>query len=149
MLKVATTRGVEEQLAALGPDAMSRPFPEKEIAEQLMAIQLPIAEALLDQSMVAGIGNIAKSEILFAAKIDPRAKACELADDVMTRLLTAIEETLWASYHNGGRWKCNIYRKKNDACANCRGQIRSIRQAPSKRATYFCPKCQRSHPNGS
>ena len=143
MLKVVNTRDVEEQLAALGPDAMGRPFPEKEIAEQLMAIQLPIAEALLDQSAVAGVGNIAKSEILFSAGIDPRVKACELDDGVMAGLLTAIKETLWSSYHNGGRWKCRIYRKRGDACTKCGKTIQSIRQAPSKRTTYFCPRCQR------
>ncbi len=64
-----------------------------------MGQRLPIAEALLNQSVLAGIGNIAKSEILFSAGIDPRAKVSELGDGEMPRLLKAIQETLWGSYN--------------------------------------------------
>ena len=143
MLKAVTKDDVKGQLATLGPDAMDEPFPEEEITERLMGQRLPIAEALLDQSVVAGIGNIAKSEILFSAGIDPRAKVSELGDGEMPRLLAAIHETLWASYNNGGRWKCSVYRKAGERCINCGGTVRSIRQPPSRQATYFCPRCQR------
>ena len=122
---------------------MDEPFPEDEITKRLQDQGLPIAEALLDQSVVAGIGNIAKSEILYVAGIDPRARMSELDDGEMPRLLTAIHETLWASYNNGGRWKCSVYRKAGEACAKCGGTVRSIRQPPSRRTTYFCPRCQR------
>ena len=143
MLKVVTKDDVDEQLASLGPDAMDEPFPGSKIAECLMSQRLPIAEALLNQSVLAGIGNIAKSEILFSAGIDPRAKVSELVVGEMPRLLKAIQETLWGSYNKGGRWKCNVYRKAGQQCVECGGTIRSIRQPPSRRATYFCPKCQR------
>ena len=104
--------------------------------------ELSIAEALLDQSVVAGIGNIAKSEMLYSAGIDPRAKVTELEDGEFPRLLEAVHETLWASYHNGGRWKCSVYRKAGAKCVNCGSTIRSIKQPPSRRATYYCPSCQ-------
>jgi len=137
------TKGdVDEQLASLGPDAMDEPFPGSEIAERLMGQRLPIAEALLDQSVLAGIGNIAKSEILFSAGIDPRAKVSELGDGEMPKLLKAIQETLRSSYNQGGRWKCSVYRKAGEQCVKCGGTIRLIKQPPSRRATYFCPKCQ-------
>jgi len=142
MLKVVTGGDVDEQLASLGPDAMDEPFPGSEIAERLLGLRLPIAEALLDQSVLAGIGNIAKSEILFSAGIDPKAKACELNDGVMPRLLKAIQETLWGSYNSGGRWKCSVYRKAGEQCIKCGGTVRSLKQPPSRRATYFCPRCQ-------
>jgi hypothetical protein len=102
MLKVVTKGNVDEQFASLGPDAMDEPFPGNEIAERLLGQRLPIAEALLNQSVLAGIGNIAKSEILFSAGIDPRAKVSELSDGEMPKLLKAIEETLWRSYNQGG-----------------------------------------------
>ena len=92
--------------------------------------------------MLAGIGNIAKSEILFSAGIDPRAKLSELGDGEMPKLLKAIQETLWSSYNQGGRWKCSVYRKAGEQCVQCGGTIRLIKQPPSRRATYFCPKCQ-------
>ena len=122
---------------------MDEPFPEKEIADRLMGQGLSIAEALLDQSVVAGIGNIAKSEILFSAGIDPRAKVTELGDGEMPKLLKAVHETLWNSYNKGGRWKCSVYRKVGEQCINCGGTIRSIKQPPSRRTTYFCPNCQK------
>jgi endonuclease-8 len=108
-----------------------------------MRQRLSIAEALLDQAVVAGIGNIARSEILFSARIDPRAKVSELGDCEMPRLLAAIHDTLWASYNNGGRWKCVVYRTAGGECINCGGAIRSIKLPPSRRATYFCPRCQK------
>jgi formamidopyrimidine-DNA glycosylase len=70
------------------------------------------------------------------------AKVSELVGGEMPRLLKAIQETLWGSYNKGGRWKCNVYRKAGQQCVECGGTIRSIRQPPSRRATYFCPKCQ-------
>ncbi|MFC1596840.1 DNA-formamidopyrimidine glycosylase family protein [Planctomycetota bacterium] len=143
MLKVVTKDQVDGQLASLGPDVMADPFPQKEISERLISQRLSVAEALLDQSVLAGVGNIAKSEILFSAGIDPKAKASELGDGEMPRLLNAIHQTLWASYKNGGRWKCSVYRKAGEACFKCGGRIRSIKQPPSRRTTYFCPKCQK------
>ncbi len=108
-----------------------------------MVQRLPISEALLDQSVLAEIGNIAKSEILFSARIDPRAKVSELGDGEMPRLLAAIHETLWASYTNRGRRKCSVHRKAGEACAMCGGTVRSISQPPSRRTTNFCPKCKK------
>jgi endonuclease-8 len=143
MLKVVTRDDVDRELAALGPDAMSKPFPEREIFERLIACSLPIAEALLNQQLLAGIGNIAKSEILFSAGIDPRTKANELDDGEMARLIRAIPSTLWESYHNGGRWTCRVYRRDGKACITCGGSIQCLKQPRSRRATYFCPTCQR------
>ena len=61
---------VAKQLASLGPDAMTQPYPADEIRTALAASTVPISEALLDQSVLAGVGNIAKSEILFQTGLD-------------------------------------------------------------------------------
>lgn len=141
-LRLIDQTEVERQLSSLGPDAMGDPFPKEEIAKALRSVRLPVAEALLDQSLVAGIGNIAKSEILFAAKLDPRLPACDLDEPIMNRLLDVMPRVLWASYHNGGRWVCQVYRHTGRNCPDCGVPIRSIAQPPSKRATYYCPRCQ-------
>jgi len=142
MLRLVDRVQVDRQLAALGPDVMADPYPREEIARSLRSSRLPISEALLDQSLVAGIGNIAKSEILFSAGLDPRAPAGDVEDDPFGRLLDRIGEVLRESYRNGGRWKCRIYRKVGQACGECGERIQTLRLPPSKRATYFCPTCQ-------
>ena len=61
---------------------------------------MPISEALLDQAVVAGVGNIAKSEILFQTRLDPRIPANEVTG-TMDRLLDSIRRVLWKSYDAG------------------------------------------------
>lgn len=128
-------------MISLGPNAMAQPYPADEIHTALATSLLPISEALLDQSVLAGVGNIAKSEILFQTGLDPRTPANEV--QVMDRLLEAIHGVLWASYHAGGRWIYQVYRHQGQRCKICNSTIRMVRLAPSKRASYFCPRCQR------
>jgi endonuclease-8 len=78
LLKLADQEEVTALCSSLGPDAMTQPFPSDEIRRSLAATKLPVAEALLAQSIVAGVGNIAKSEALYRAGVDPRLAACEL-----------------------------------------------------------------------
>ncbi len=144
-LKLIDQEQMQEQLESLGPDAMAKPYPTDEIRSSLLETTLSISEALLDQSVVAGVGNIAKSEILFLARIDPRLAATELAERQMETLLDAIPTVLWNSYNVGGRWACRIYRRHGNPCDQCGTKIRSMSLRPSKRATYFCPKCQGSN----
>jgi formamidopyrimidine-DNA glycosylase len=87
MLNLVGQSDVAKQLASLGPDAMSQPYPADEIRTALAATTLPISEALLDQSVLAGVGNIAKSEILFQTGLAPRVPANELTDATMDRLV--------------------------------------------------------------
>jgi endonuclease VIII len=141
MLNLIGEEEVATKMISLGPDAMAQPYPADEIRAALAATTLPISETLLDQTVLAGVGNIAKSEILFQTGLDPRTPANEV--QVMGRLLEAIHGVLWASYHAGGRWVCQVYRRQGQRCRICDSAIRSIRLAPSERATYFCPRCQR------
>lgn len=143
MLHLVNQDEVTKQLATLGPDAMAQPYPADELRTSLAASLLPISEALLDQSVLAGVGNIAKSEILFQTGLDPKIPANEVNGAIRDRLLESIHRVLWASYHVGGRWICQVYRRQGQRCKICNSVIRSVRLAPSKRATYFCPRCQR------
>jgi endonuclease-8 len=143
MLKLVTEKLVKAQCESLGPDALAEPFPRDEIRQSLTATHLPASEALLAQTILCGVGNIAKSEALFLAGVNPHIAGCELLPAQMDRLLEAIRIVLRTSYDRGGSWTCRIYRRHGQRCDQCRTVIRSLALSPSKRTTYFCPKCQR------
>ncbi len=142
MLKLINEDAVKLQCDSLGPDAMARPYPKEQIRHSLSSTKLPVSEALLNQSILCGVGNVAKSETLYLAGLDPRIAGCELRPSQMDGLLEAIPAVLWNSYDKGGRWTHHVYHRHGQSCEKCGTVIRSMRLNPSKRATYFCPKCQ-------
>lgn len=142
MLRLETPDEVGRSLNRLGPDAMALPYPAEEIAERLVGSGLPIAEALLDQSLVCGLGNTARSEVLFEAGIDPRDPASGLSPSQWERLHVAVQGVMWDSYRHGGRWTCRVYRRDRRPCEECGGRIARARLKPSGRSIYFCPRCQ-------
>lgn len=142
MLELIDPPRVQRLLDQLGPDAMTRPFPREALERNLLGSRLPIAEFLLDQHLVAGVGNTARSEILFAAGIDPRTPAGELTAESLRRLWEAVESVLWESYRRGGQWRCRVYGRRGEPCEGCHGILRTLYLAPSRRSIYFCPRCQ-------
>ena len=148
VLELIDRRQVDAALKRLGPDAMARPFPRDAVRRNLGGSDLPIAEFLLEQSLVSGVGNVAKSEILFAAGIDPRQAASSLSAEQTDRLFSATEAVLWESYRIGGRWTHRVYRRRGQACEVCGNGIRLLRLAPSRRSIYFCPVCGVNGPSG-
>ncbi len=142
-LEYVSEEGVAKLLNDLGPDLMAEPFPEAEVMTALRESRLPLAEALLDQSVVCGIGNVAKSEALHHAGIAPDVPAAALSDAQLARLCKGIQSVLWESYRNGGRWTHRIYRRAGRRCDVCGAGIRMIRLPPSRRATWYCPACQK------
>ena len=132
---------------SLGPDTMTRPYPLEKIKNRLDASGHPVSESLLDQSLLAGIGNTAKSEILFSAGIDPRKPTNTLTPRERERLHEQIQNILWESYNRGGRWIHRVYRKSGEPCPECHAPIALLRLPPSNRSTYYCPSCQtEQHP---
>ena len=123
---------------------MAEPYPAAEIALALHASDQPIGPTLLDQSRVCGMGNIAKSEALYLAQLDPRTRARDLREPAVRRLVEAMSEVCRTSYHNGGRWTCSVYQRRGQKCRQCGEKIARIVQAG--RSTYFCPGCQDQHP---
>ena len=142
MLRLESTEEVTGFLSRLGPDAMAVPYPAAAITERLRGADLPIGEALLDQSLVCGLGNTARSEVLFEAGLDPRLPANRLSTDQYDRLHEAVQRILWESYHCGGQWTCHVYRRDRRPCAVCGVRIVRSRLEPSGRSVYFCPRCQ-------
>lgn len=127
----------------LGPDIFADPFPLAALVDTFRKSDAPIGAAVLEQSLLAGVGNIAKSESLHRAGVDPRRPAASLADDELVRVLEAARAVCIESYNEGGRWRKTIYGRTGDACPRCAKPIGMIRQPPGRRTTYFCPACQR------
>lgn len=142
VLDLLTQEEMERVVRSLGPDIMDLPLPEKALSDSLRACSLPIAEALLDQSVIAGIGNICKSEGLFAAGVAPQVRASDLDETALSRLVHVLAELCWASYRDGGRWRPKVYRKSGSPCPSCSNPIERLRLSPSRRLTYYCPVCQ-------
>lgn len=142
----------------LGPDALT--MPASELHSRLSGTRRAIKVVLLDQSVVAGIGNLYASEILHRAKIHPERPACDLNRRQLTKLVECCRHILEkairyegstlsdGTYRNalnsqgGYQNEHVVYQKEGQTCPICsRGSIRKIVQA--QRSTFFCPTCQR------
>jgi formamidopyrimidine-DNA glycosylase len=149
-------------LAALGPEPLDDSFSVKVLAAALAGKRTPIKAALLDQKIVAGLGNIYVSEALFRAAISPQRLASSVPGARATRLVPAIKQTLLDAIAAGGSslrdyvqpegelgyfqhaWK--VYGHEGDPCPVCPGPpvcpgIRRIVQ--SGRSTFYCARTQR------
>ena len=108
----------------------------------MKASPLPIGEALLEQSLVSGLGNVARCETLFRAHVLPGHRACELSDAELISVVTAAREVMRESYQRGGRWEPRVYQRTAEPCGLCRTPIRGVRLAASRRVLFYCPQCQ-------
>jgi formamidopyrimidine-DNA glycosylase len=128
----------------LGPDAADPNWTAEQLAEALDTRRGPIKPALLDQKLVAGLGNIYAAESLWRARIDPRLPARELTWPRVKKLRQAIaaviERATGARYTSADRVKLAVYDREGKPCRRCRTPIERIVQAG--RSTYFCPTCQ-------
>jgi endonuclease VIII len=133
----------DPQLARLGPDILAPDFePEPVMAAMRGDPSRGLGDALLDQTLVAGIGNIFKSEACFAARVDPWRAVGGLSDEELREVLLAAREQMLAAVASGGRHRFAVY-KARGRCPRCRGPIRSRGQGDANRTTYWCPRCQR------
>ncbi|MFX0197620.1 MAG: hypothetical protein ACFFCW_15980 [Candidatus Hodarchaeota archaeon] len=142
VLRVLDTEQAQAQLDSLGLDIMCEKCNSEEIVEALSGQDKPIGELLLDQSVLSGIGNVAKSESLFLAGIHPETTVRDLKEDELMKLARSIIRVMWDSYKCGGRWTCRVYRRARNRCFECGSRILMVRQGKQNRSTYFCPRCQ-------
>ncbi len=128
----------------LGPDAADPAWTAEQLGEALASRRGPIKPALLDQKLVAGLGNIYAAESLWRARIDPRLSARELVPSRVKKLRQAIARVLdratGSRYTDDDRVKLDVYDREGKPCRRCRTPIERIVQAG--RSTYFCPVCQ-------
>jgi endonuclease-8 len=142
---------LERQLASLGPDLLSEDFDLEEARRRLRSRgELSIAEALALQSLVAGIGNVYKSEILFLEKVSPFVSVSTLDDATLERLLRRARELMRRNRKGPRRTTFGtfascahyVYERSGQHCLKCDAKIRMLRQGALQRSTYFCPECQ-------
>jgi endonuclease-8 len=148
-------------IAFLGPDLLAEPPDlEASLARLRDRADRPIAEVLLDQAAVAGLGNVYRSEILFMERIDPFVSVGSLPKDALERLLGTGARLLRAnlagetrvtrpglggaagSAPHGRGERVWVYRRAGRPCLRCGTLIRSIAQGRPPRRLYWCAVCQ-------
>jgi endonuclease-8 len=97
---------------------------------------------LLDQHVVAGIGNLWKAEALWRAQVSPWLRLGGASDEDLERVLTEAARLMRASLE-GGREDRAVYRRAGRPCPRCGEPIRSRGQGDDNRTAYWCPGCQR------
>ena len=157
-------RDVERQndLRDLGPDPLSEKFDEAEAVSRITARgDVEIADALLDQRAVAGIGNIYKSETLFMSRVNPFTLVRDLDSATVARLVTTAAKLLRLNVtdasgggivtYTGVRRTTGradpsarlwVYGRGGQPCRRCGTPVSRQKQGPHARSTYWCERCQ-------
>lgn len=146
-------------LAKLGPEPLGNDFHEDYFVAALKAKKTAVKSALLDQRIVAGLGNIYVCEALFRAGISPRRRAGQIAAARVAGLVAIIRDVLVQAIEAGGsslkdyrradgelgyfQHSFDVYDREGEACRKpgCDGTIARIVQGG--RSSFFCPRCQR------
>ena len=146
-------------LAALGPEPLGNAFSEETLAAAFDGRKAPVKALLLDQRVVAGLGNIYVSEALFRSGIHPERAAGRIGAQRLVRLTAEIRAVLAEAIEAGGsslrdyrqadgelgyfQHRFRVYDREGQPCATpgCSATIRRIVQ--SGRSSYYCPRCQR------
>lgn len=130
------------RLVRVGPDILARP---PEIDEMLVRLradpQREVGDALLDQRLVAGIGNMWKAEALWQARVSPWRLVADVADIELRDTLDHAHR-LMRSRLDGARPLHRVYRRVGRPCTRCGAAIRSYPQGEHARLAYWCPGCQ-------
>ncbi|MCA9858371.1 MAG: bifunctional DNA-formamidopyrimidine glycosylase/DNA-(apurinic or apyrimidinic site) lyase [Thermomicrobiales bacterium] len=136
-----------------GPEGTGRDaITSTQLFAALQRRSIPIKQAILDQTIVAGVGNIYADEALFQARIHPQQPANSLSRALVSRLRDAIEWALDMGIAQGGAKIIHqraypqndfpaVHGREGEPCIRCGGTVRKITVAT--RGTYFCPACQR------
>jgi endonuclease-8 len=129
------------ELPPHGPDLLSDSFDAEEAVRRIRErASSEIANVLLDQQALAGIGNIYKSEVLHACGINPFTQVEMLTDDVLRRMVRKARAMLQRSTRERPRFL--VYQRGGRPCRRCGTGIEYRKQGPDARGTHWCPKCQ-------
>jgi formamidopyrimidine-DNA glycosylase len=139
----------DDPLPRLGIEANDSGLDAAYLSRALSNRRGPIKPALMDQKVIAGLGNIYAAEALWRAKVSPRARAASVSRSRLAKLVDAIREVLSGRNRPPGRYtdkrnrhRFGVYDREGEPCLVCGSTIKRIAQAG--RSTYYCPKCQRS-----
>ena len=145
-------------ISDLGPDPLADTFRAEDAIERIQAQgDTEIADVLLDQRVISGIGNVFKSEVLFGARVNPFVPVSQLTReqleaivDVATRFMRAnvvsgfsrtggMRRTTGRADPSARLW---VYGRAGQPCRRCGTPISRRKQGPYARSTYWCPRCQ-------
>ncbi len=154
ILKLVSRAEADEIQSRIGPELVSSQTAE-DAFQQVRSSKLPVGEAVLQQSLISGIGNIYKSEGLFVARIHPLKRACDVAESAYARMFEFLQPKMIADVKHTGPITTTttaaaragtrnfVYRRWHQPCLWCGTKIERIYQGTGKgRSTYFCPRCQ-------
>lgn len=146
-------------LAKLGPEPLGNAFSESYLTSALAGKNTPVKSALLDQRIVAGLGNIYVCEALYRARISPKRRACAISKQRVSILVPVVRDVISDAIEAGGsslrdfrrtdgelgyfQHRFDVYDREGSNCRSdgCEGQIKRVVQAG--RSTFYCPLCQR------
>jgi endonuclease-8 len=141
LLKNAKLRS-DPVLSKLGPDVLAADFDITSAIRSLRtAPDLELGEALLDQRLIAGIGNIFKSEACFDAGMNPWSSLSGYSDAELAKVLAAARRLMQESVAKG-RPSPAVYRRGGHPCLRCGTPISAHGQGDANRRTYWCGRCQ-------
>ena len=151
---------IGEVFSGHGPEPLSRSFTAERLKERLSRRSARLKTLLLDQSFVAGVGNIYADEALWRARLHPLRAADTLTDGEIRRLHRSLRQVLRQGIANRGSSfsdyvgadgepganaeRLNVYRRTDRPCYRCGRPIRRI--VVGQRSTHFCPRCQPEEP---
>jgi formamidopyrimidine-DNA glycosylase len=153
-LRALTSAELEKVLASLGPDA--REITEEQFSNAMRGHAGAIKSWLMNQQMLAGLGNIYADEALFAARIHPLAQPGRVSLEAARRLYRAVRRVLDRAVNLQGTtfrdyvdiegrpgnfaMRLKVYQRDGEPCRRCRAPIRRI--VIAGRSSHFCPRCQ-------
>ena len=138
-------------LQGLGPDLIPDEFDEQRAIDGLIALaDVPLGEAVMNQTALAGIGNIWKSETLFSCRLNPFLPVSTLSREAVGEIVSTARRLLRASARSqtaqasveGGHGKFWVYGRSGKPCRKCGSAVRMQRQGSQLRSTYYCAQCQ-------
>jgi endonuclease-8 len=136
----------DQRLAALGPDILADEFDYPRFLARLRADDSTrgLGDALLDQHIVAGIGNLWKSECCWDAAIDPWRRLAQVSDAEAVACIDAARPRMIESARTGDQSAdLRVFRMNGRPCRRCATTIRARGQGDDNRTTFWCPGCQR------
>ena len=149
------------ELRRLGPDLLSDEFRTSEAVQRIRErAATPIADALLNQRVVAGLGNVYKSEVLFMCRVNPFTLVRDVGDDKLAAIVDTAQQVLRANVSEAlapmttysgfrkttrrasPRERLWVYGRARLPCRRCGTPVRIRKQGLDARLTYWCPECQ-------
>jgi formamidopyrimidine-DNA glycosylase len=152
----------DELIGGLGPEPLAKSFTSRILAQRLTTRKRMLKPLLLDQTFIAGLGNIYVDEALWQSHLHPAQTASRLTTEQIRRLHRAIRKVLRSALNNGGttlgrgqttfysvskqagrnRHQLNVFRRTHQPCPRCRTPIQRL--VVGQRSSHVCPRCQPS-----